>query len=196
MTLDEVAKLADTSNQMLGMLERGDRQLTQKWMERLAPIYKVSPSELLPVKSTSHRIQLQGEVQAGKWNARDQQDIELEYFDLPLPEAYENLRPYALRVVGPSMNAIYPEGTILICCHLEDLCEQPIPGKRYIIDNIDPADGIETTVKEFVIDQDGRPWAWPRSNHPLHQEPVALDHGQNGHTIQIKAKVIFSLRGE
>jgi transcriptional regulator with XRE-family HTH domain len=193
---DDLAQATGTSAQQIGRLEMGKRKLTTDWMQRLAPALNAKPSDLMEIESTHHRIKLQGEVQAGRWRGRDESDVELEYFDIPLPEAYAQLRPYALRVVGPSMNNLYPEGTILICCHLEDLNEQPIPGKRYIIDDIDPADGIETTVKEFVLDESGRPWAWPRSSHPLHQEPVALDEGRNGHTIQIKARVVFSLRGE
>jgi transcriptional regulator with XRE-family HTH domain len=195
-TLEQVAKEANTTNQMVGMLERGDRKLTVEWMERLAPPLNAKPSDLLVIDTNHHRIFLQGEVQAGKWRSADESDIKPEYFDLPLPAAFLQLRPYALRVVGPSMNNVYPEGTILICCHMDDLQEEPITGKRYIIDNIDPSDGIETTVKEFVIDQEGRPWAWPRSNHPNHQTPLALDNGTNGHTIQIRARVVYSLRGE
>lgn len=193
---EELANLVGTSNQQIGRLEKSARELTLTWMKRLAPALGVAPQDLLPVQSSNHSIQLQGNVQAGLWRSSDHSDIEAEYFDIPLPEAYSNLRPYALRVIGPSMNNVYPEGTILICCHLEDLAEQPIPGKRYIINDIDPADNIETTVKEFVLDENGKPWAWPRSSHPLHQEPVALDEGRNGHTIQIKARVVFSLRGE
>ena len=195
LTLDQVAKEAGTTNQMVGMLERGERQLTQRWMERLAPALKVKPTELLPLNTTGHRIQLTGNVQAGEWRPAEEMP-DPEFFDIPLPENYSKTKPFGLRVVGPSMNLVYPEGSILICCHLTDLNEMPLHGKRYIIEDIEAGDGIETTVKELVIDETGRPWAWPRSNNPAHQQPIALDIGRPGHTILIKARVIYSLRGE
>jgi transcriptional regulator with XRE-family HTH domain len=195
--LRDIAKAANTTNQMVGMLERGDRKLTVEWMERLAKPLGVQPSELMAINTTHHQIRLIGEVQAGNWQKPEEQEgFEGEILDLPLPEIYKQLRPYALRVVGPSMNLVYPEGTILICCHLEELHEDPISGKRYIIQNIDAHNGIETTVKEFMRDEQGRPWAWPRSTHTAHQMPVALDQAPNGHTVVIKARVVFSLKPE
>lgn len=195
LTLDQVAKEAGTTNQMVGMLERGERQLTQRWMERLAVALKVPPKELLPLSATGHHIPLTGIVQAGAWRTAEEIP-DAEFFDIPLPDNFSKNKPFALRVIGPSMNLVYPEGSILICCDLNDLDELPMHGKRYIIEDIEAGDGIETTVKELVIDENGRPWAWPRSNSPDHQQPIALDIGRPGHTIQIKARVIYSLRGE
>jgi transcriptional regulator with XRE-family HTH domain len=195
LTLNVAAKEMGTTNQMLGMLERGDRQLTQKWMERIAPVYGVKPTQLLEVATTGYLIPLIGEVQAGAWHTAEVHP-DPEFFDIPLPAVFVDTKPFALRVIGPSMNMVYPEGTILICCHLTDLNEEPIAGKRYIIEDVEAGDGIETTVKELVIDPDGRPWAWPRSSHPAHQQPIALDEGRDGHTIQIKARVIYSLKIE
>lgn len=193
----QLAELTGTTNQQIGRLEKGARELTTTWMERLARPLRVMPSEIIALTTTHHRIRLIGEVQAGLWLTPDEKEgYEGEILDLPLPEIYSKLRPYALRVVGPSMNLVYPEGTILICCHLEELREDPVIGKRYIIQNIDEHDGIETTVKEFRIDEQGRPWAWPQSEHPEHQLPIALDQARNGHSIIIKARVVFSLKPE
>jgi transcriptional regulator with XRE-family HTH domain len=47
LTLEEVAQRAGTSNQMVGMLERGDRQLTQRWLEKLAPALDVQPYQII-----------------------------------------------------------------------------------------------------------------------------------------------------
>lgn len=43
-----LAELVGTSNQMIGYLERGERQLTQEWMQRIGPALGVAPAELLP----------------------------------------------------------------------------------------------------------------------------------------------------
>ena len=195
-TLEKLAELTGLSVSYISRLEKGGRNLSLKNMNKIARALGGNAPDLLPVASTNHRIRLAGEVQAGKWLSHEQAEIEPEFFDIPLPEAYAALRPFALRVMGPSMNLVYPEGTILICCHLAELQEEPIHGKKYIIEDVDQADGIETTVKELVIDEAGRPWAWPRSTHPEFQQPCALDNGRPGHTIQIKARVIFALTRE
>ena len=33
---------------------------------------------------------------------------------------------------------------------------------------------IEATVKEYVVDDDGQVWLWPRSSHPEYQQPFLL----------------------
>jgi transcriptional regulator with XRE-family HTH domain len=66
LTLDEAAKKIGTSNQMLGMLERGDRQLTQRWLEQIAPAYKINPADLLEARPTkTQKISIVGFVGAG-----------------------------------------------------------------------------------------------------------------------------------
>lgn len=189
-----LAELANTTNQQIGRLESGSRKLSQDWMERLAPVLGVNPAELLPVGEIAPKIPLVGNVQAGVWKEANGDDPQ--WISVPIPHEFLKLRAYALRVVGTSMNTIYPEGTILICCHLEELNEQPRPGKRYIIENINPHGEIEQTVKEFQRDETGRPWAWPRSTDPRWQQPVPLDSGRDGHTISVRARVVYALRPE
>jgi transcriptional regulator with XRE-family HTH domain len=48
LTTVELAERADTSNQQIGRLERGERRLTQDWMDRLAEALDCAPWELLP----------------------------------------------------------------------------------------------------------------------------------------------------
>jgi len=179
------------------MLERGKRRLTVGWMNRLAPHLRVEPVELMAIPTSQHRIRLIGEVPADRWNQPNEQDAhDGEFFTFPLPEIYARLRPFALRVSGPSMNLVYPPGSVLICCYLKELHEDPVPGKFYIIHDIDVDGGIETTVREYLRDAEGRPWAWPRSNDPRWQTPIALDEGRAGHTIIVKARVVFSVKTE
>jgi transcriptional regulator with XRE-family HTH domain len=47
MTQQDLADLADTSNQQIGHLESGARRLTDKWMARLAPHLGVPASALM-----------------------------------------------------------------------------------------------------------------------------------------------------
>lgn len=48
MTTVELADCSGTSNQQIGRLERGERRLTQDWMERLGAALGCAPWELLP----------------------------------------------------------------------------------------------------------------------------------------------------
>ena len=47
LTLDQLAELVGSTNQHLSRLERGERQLNTKWMNRLAPALRCKPSDLL-----------------------------------------------------------------------------------------------------------------------------------------------------
>ncbi len=51
-TLTELADRVGTSNQQISYLELGSRQLTTRWMERIAPHLGVRPADLLPVNPT------------------------------------------------------------------------------------------------------------------------------------------------
>lgn len=194
---ETLAEKAGTTNQQIGRLESGKRGLDTKWMERLAGPLGVPPAALIPVSNSQKYVRLIGDVQAGIWREPiEDHEGDGEWITAPLSDTIMKLRPFALRVSGNSMDRVYPAGTILICCHLEALNEQPMTGKRYIIEDQDEHGRIETTVKEFVIDENGRPWAWPRSSDSEHQQPIPLDTGKAGHTIIIRSRVVYSMRME
>jgi hypothetical protein len=72
------------------------------------------------------------------------------------------------------MDLRYPDGTIILCIRFGDLGRNPISGDRVVCVRRNRQGLVEATVKEFVIDDDGQPWLWPRSTHPEHQTPLAL----------------------
>lgn len=194
---DDLAEKVGTTNQQIGRLENGERKLSLDWMERLAKPLRVAIPELIDISGQMKIIRLIGNVQAGIFQMPlEEQPYDGEWISIPLDDGIMKCRPYALKVMGPSMNRVYAEGTVLVCCHLEDLQEEPISGKRYIIEDQNEFGQVEVTVKEFVIDENGRPWAWPRSSDPAWQEPVALDVGKRGHTIRVRARVVYSMRQE
>jgi hypothetical protein len=78
-----------------------------------------------------------------------------------------------MRVVGESMNLLYPHGTIVEYVKLLAAPELLVSGKRVIVQR-ERADGsFEVTVKEYVVDDEGRQWLVPRSTHPEFQTAVA-----------------------
>lgn len=101
---------------------------------------------------------------------------------------------FFLRVVGDSMNLLYPEGTFVECV---SVFAEPeiVPGKRVVVVRERDDGMIEATVKELV-ELEGRPWLTPRSSNPSHQA-FALDEPEPGITeVRIIAVVVASVRPE
>lgn len=105
-------------------------------------------------------------------------------------------RRFGLRVVGDSMNEVYPPGTILECVAYNGEVEIP-SGKRVIVVRTKHDGSVEATVKELVRSQDGVEWLRPRSTHPLFQ---AFRGDQPGEeeivSVEIVGIVVASTRHE
>lgn len=131
-------------------------------------------------------VRVIGQVEAGVF--RDA--LELPYdeqfeIEVPVSATYRTLPRAGLIVRGPSMNRVYPEGTILIVVSVIHLGEDfdPRSGQRVIVQRRN-REGCEATVKELVIDDDGQAWLWPRSNHPEFQQPWRVpDHHDGDGTV-------------
>lgn len=64
LTLQQVAEACGTTNQMVSLLERGDRKLTVEWLEKLAPVLGVTVAELLD-PAQERKVPVVGYVGAG-----------------------------------------------------------------------------------------------------------------------------------
>lgn len=101
LTLQQVADAAGTTNQQIGMLERGDRRLTVDWIDRIAPVLGVRPQELLSTAA----VPLRGYVGAGS---------EAHYYGLaddpgeevPMPPN-GNANTVAVEVRGDSLGSLF-----------------------------------------------------------------------------------------
>lgn len=130
-------------------------------------------SPLEPVAVNAITIDVRGSVQAGHWTeAVEWPQGEWEYVTVPRPPAHKSY--FGLKVKGPSMNKEYPEGTILVCVPIWDYRQAVESGDHVIVRRRNGDGRSEATVKELVIDEDGRYWLWPRSNHPEHQQPIEV----------------------
>lgn len=113
---------------------------------------------------------------------------------------YQNVKQFGLEVRGPSMNMIYPEGTVVVCVSCHELARAPAIGDRVVVLRGDPAsDQFEATVKELRSDENGAFWLWPRSSDPNFQTPWRMPNGETDDAdqeIKIVAKVIGSYRPE
>lgn len=140
-----------------------------------------------------------GEVQAGHWlEAAEWPRGDWMPVIVPIDPAYEHLPRFGLLVRGPSMNQLYPDGSVLICVKLIDLNREPISGERVIVHRTRGGTIVEATVKEYV-ERDGHKRLIPRSDHPDHQTPLELTapgHDGPEETVTVTALVIGSYRPE
>ena len=184
--------------------ENGGRGFPSGRAERYARFFRVPPEWLLYGKSTPNKVVelgpqlfVIGEVAAGVFK---------EAWKMP-PDDWEAFtgRPdvvaplqkrFGLKVLGDSMDLLYPPGTILECVEYEG--NEPIqPGKRVIAQRTKIDGSVEATVKEYYIDEEGVEWLRPRSNNPRH---IAL-RGDTPDTpdiarVEIIAIVVASIRPE
>lgn len=119
---DQLAEAAGTSKATISRLEGGQRGLSQKWLETLAPLLNATPALLLEsptaVRATALEIPrgafvpLIDSVRAGRWtevaDPRDDGDQLI-----PVLRRY-GPRAFALELVGPSMLPDYREKDIVV----------------------------------------------------------------------------------
>jgi SOS-response transcriptional repressor LexA len=128
----------------------------------------VSPSSAVHPAAALRDVPLVGEVRAGAWSEVMEERIE-GYIPVSMPE-YDRAQMFALRVVGRSMDKVYPEGTTLICIPVS---EAGVRAGDHVIVQRHKGGLVETTVKEVVPEKDGIA-LWPRSNDAAHQTPIRL----------------------
>lgn len=154
--------------------ENGSRGFPAARAERYARFFRVAPEWLLYGRQRSEavgaelgpRLFVKGEVAAGVWKeAWEYEPEDWEMFtgrgDLAAPPRIR----FGLKVVGDSMNEIYPAGSVIECLLYDG--NEPIPsGKRVVVQRTRADGTLETTVKELIRTDDGRVWLRPRSTNP------------------------------
>lgn len=164
-----------------------------------------------PHFSAVETVYVKGRVQAGLW----QDALEWPVSDwlpvyIPADPRFPQIERFGLEVCGPSMNKVYPEGSIIIAVNLDDLGRCPRSGERVVIQcRAKNSSDMEATVKRYEVTQDGQHILWPESYDPLYQTPIILEdlaqdmgeHGLNAgngacHDMKIIAVVVGSYRPE
>lgn len=178
--------------------EKGKREPNLEQLTRLADILGVEPGDLLAsnvVASIGPRLFVKGEVAAGVWRAAmETPQEEWQAFSGRADVHADVKHRFGLRVIGDSMNEIYPPGTIVECVSVFGHAEA-MPGKRVVVIRKNEAQEVEATVKELV-DMEGELWAVPRSTNPAHR-PFKLSEPEDGIIeVRIVAVVVSSVRPE
>lgn len=130
------------------------------------------PVDLTPIAS---KVPVLGDVKAGAWERIPDEPVVVEWLPMEVPE-YAGADLFALRVVGKSMDLIYPDGTYVICAPAAQAGLQE--GDCVVVRSFDGALS-ETTLKQIERQNDGSIILQPRSSDPLHQEAIAVPTGDS-----------------
>lgn len=192
MSRSKLAELADTSERMIEYLEKGQRQLTPKWINIFSPILSVEPEDFFSTAPTLRKIAVIGKASASFW-AEPWEFPQDEKYAISIPHdmQFQNISLFAVEVEGDSMNTIYPEGSIVVIAPLSDGAK-PIVGKKYLVRR-EIGTNYEVTLKELAKHNDEL-WLIPHSTNPLHR-PFKLI-GDADSTITILGRVVYSVRKE
>lgn len=176
-------------------LETGKTKLSADKLIDLATIFGCLPAELLGPPLALRHVLVVAHVQAGYWSESNEWSEDMAYnVAVPDDEKYRSLRLYGAESRGESMNIIYPEGTSLIFAPVYNRDDLQL-GKRYHVRRT-RTDGLrEETVKTLWADPDGRLWLKPESSDPRFSQLIPIE-GDEGDTIELIGKVIFSVRRE
>jgi transcriptional regulator with XRE-family HTH domain len=161
LTVEELAQKTGLSTTYIWRMERGERNVSLKNLQKMAEALGVAPSELIESKPVAD-VPILSWVSAGMM-ARDdvQQDVigEIRMSDLDPRGDW-----VALRVDGDSMDRISPPGSLI----LVDLTDKAlVPNACYIITDSDN----QATYKRF---RSNPPRFEPVSTNPSH-EPIFPD---------------------
>jgi transcriptional regulator with XRE-family HTH domain len=185
MTLEDMSGRSGFSVSQLSRWESGNNNIPSERLPDLASAYQCRIGDIFeeddsPFEALGPTLYVKGDVQAGVWKDAWQFDEDDWERYTGRADIKVNLRErFGLRVVGESMNAIYPPGTVLDCIAYSG--DAVIPnGKRVIVQRVRNGDETETTVKEYYRDADGIEWLVPRSNNPSFQSSFRADQEEDG----------------
>jgi transcriptional regulator with XRE-family HTH domain len=194
----KLAELVGVEQPTVQRWETGNRMPDLESLNALASVLGVSPGSLLDgdaVTSIGPLLFVKGEVAAGVWRAAAEwPESEWQTFTGRSDVNARIEHRFGLRVLGDSMDLLYPPGSIVECVSTFGHAEA-LPGRRVVIVRKNENLEYEATVKELV-EQDGEIWAVPRSTNPAHR-PFKLQEVEPGILeTRIVAVVVASIRPE
>lgn len=175
------AELGERVGVVQSVVSDWERGILESWRDhmepltralKISPVYLVVENEAGPDVQPVGEIEVVGEVQGGAFRLAQEYPAE-ERYSVPVlpPPGYERVELRALKVIGPSVNLIYPDGTFVIVVSSADTDVRD--GDKVVV-YAHKGEMTEATIKELRIEPDGRIALWPRSSHPDFQEPIYL----------------------
>lgn len=192
---DDLAEAIGAHRVTVSKLERGDMQLTPKWMDRMASVLGCEPTDLLTSGSEGETVTVRGTVQAGAWKDHTEWPVEDRYtIQIPILLEWQGYPKAASEVKGNSMNELYPDGSIVVWVPMISLNGMTKSGQKLIIERNRHGE-YEVTLKELLVGQDGKTWLIPRTTDPSQKAPIPAS-GSDGETIRAIGRVIWGGRKE
>lgn len=202
-TQNELGKRLGLPQSVISDWENGNLNSWRDYTAQIEAELRLSPGFFAAGRETSssvngssvREIPVVGEVQGGAFRMayefppEDWKPIHVASEAYP---AYAGVQLRALKVVGPSVNELYPDGSWVIVVSTEDTDVRP--GDKVVVYR-HRAGVCESTIKEVRVEPTGRVVLWPRSTHPDHQTPIYLD-AEDQDAPEIAFVVIGSHRAE
>ncbi|MBR0700148.1 helix-turn-helix domain-containing protein [Bradyrhizobium diazoefficiens] len=161
----ELAKATGTSQQQIGKLVHGEREMTAHWAEKLAPALRISPEQLVFPGLRRLRIPLVSWVSAGRMTVQEgvrRADVKKYLLTADLPRGDW----IALQVQGDSMDRVAPDGSYIFV-NTED---QALLNDRFYVFSTEQG---EATFKRYRAGRPAR--LQPYSTNPDHETIQATD---------------------
>lgn len=167
-----------SANTLYNFYKGRSRSLHADTLDKLAAVASMSVSELTgeqgPPRKPAPEVPIIGSVEAGVWRESPEwPGGEGGSLVIPVPPEYSGIA-FAVAVDGPSMNQVFPQGSYVICVSVWEFQRDLRTGDKVVVRRRSADGHYEFTLKEIVFDNDGRPWLWPRSDHPQYQSPIEI----------------------
>jgi len=198
-------KLGDGVQQStVSQWERGKQEPNSENTLKLAALAGVEPHEWMGLPQLGEsmvrhrRVPVVGVLQAGDWReAVEYPEDDQRLIEAPIPDFIDGHRTnqleiQAFEVAGPSMNRVYPEGTIVYAASTMSYRE-PENEDRVVVFRTDRNGLVEATIKEYIVESDGRKWLFPRSYDPEHQAPLPYADVAKGEEVVVSGIVIAAM---
>lgn len=188
----EVARRVGVTPQAIQKLEDG-RVAAPGYILKLAHVLNVDPNSLQfgdftqPTVVDVRLLKVMGTAEAGAFRditlVDEVPEDHLQTIPVVRDARFEHAQQYALKLVGDSMNLVYPDGCFLMCARWGDIGHmKPKPGMRLHVER-HSGHLIETTVKEYV-QRDGIGLLTPRSTNSAHKEIQVIDNDETQFIIR------------
>ena len=158
--------------------------------DRLSRVHEAAENPQFEVRW----VEMLGVVEAGitqetvEWPPSDRYALAV-----PIPRLYRDQPVTGFEVRGPSMNQVYPDGTVIVCVTLSPIDRPPRHGMRVVMHR-QTGDGVEAAVMEYRVNGDEE-FLYPRSDHADHQTPIRLKDADRN-TLDLVYVVVGSYRPE
>ncbi|NRA88322.1 MAG: helix-turn-helix domain-containing protein [Rhizobiales bacterium] len=210
LSVQNLADKIDTTVRQIYRLEKGERNLTQDWMVRLAKVLECEPADIIsdattnilpegaiPMPSGFALLPVLGAVQAGTWLEVDDQQVEvcdLEHIKVPLVADYSADKHFLLKVIGDSMNKKIPNGYYAICVCADGVNNGfPSVGNMVVVERTRFNGSMkEVTIKRFKV-VDGRDVLIPESYDDKYKPIYPDQEKDEGTEVKFVAKVVGTI---